>query len=364
MGGQAALGFVAGYVDTVSFVCLGGIFVTMVTGNVVLVGASVLTGPNATLVPNLTSVPVFVAAIAVHSGLRHVPPFARLARDERMRILLMLQAVLLALFAIAGRRFSEGGLPVRGTWPLTFVAALGVLAMSVQNAFTRLVGSTRPPTTIMTGNLVQVTMAAVDLLAYRRVDDERVRALASISSMGPALLGFFAGAVCAAPLRSRRGWDSIRSGWRPASCLRSRQPPTCLPVTPHEWRGPPSHGRPELAAVRLGEGAGPDRHPLRGCGRACPACGSWPDVAGEPPRAATTQATASVAIQSRRRVFLSSIIPIRRSVRWPSMRQTSCGAEVRGSRGTRAWAPGGLRPPTLVHDPETGSRLPADERFR
>lgn len=129
----------------------------------------------------------------------------------RARTLHGLQAALLAAFAAAGLALSTRSFPIRETWTVSIVASLGVFAMAVQNAFTRLVGSSQPPTTIMTGNLVQVTMSLVDFSIAALTGDRESRAEASTSLMAmlPGLLGFIGGAACAAPLVKLLGFHSL-----------------------------------------------------------------------------------------------------------------------------------------------------------
>ena len=56
--------FVAGFVDTVGFVALFGLFTAHVTGNFVVIGAS-LVEPRSGLITKLLALPVFVATVAL-----------------------------------------------------------------------------------------------------------------------------------------------------------------------------------------------------------------------------------------------------------------------------------------------------------
>ena len=56
----ALLSFVAGYVDTVGFIALFGLFTAHVTGNFVLIGASFVAGTDGGVIAKLLALPVFL----------------------------------------------------------------------------------------------------------------------------------------------------------------------------------------------------------------------------------------------------------------------------------------------------------------
>src|SRR5258706_3840950 len=58
------LSIIAGSVDAIGFLGLGGLFTAHVTGNLVILAAHLVSGSGAPVVPML-SVPVFVAALGV-----------------------------------------------------------------------------------------------------------------------------------------------------------------------------------------------------------------------------------------------------------------------------------------------------------
>ncbi|RKI04691.1 YoaK family protein [Corallococcus sp. AB038B] len=137
----AALAFVAGYADAVTFVGAGGIFCAHVTGNFVVLAADLARNANADEWLKLSTFPIFVLSVFLATHL-HV----RVERSARM--LLLLQAVAFGLAA---------GVPllVKGTAAHQLVVVFAVIAMGIQNAMHRVAPSLGPMTTVMTGNVTQ-----------------------------------------------------------------------------------------------------------------------------------------------------------------------------------------------------------------
>ena len=128
------LSVMAGSVDVISFLGLGGLFAAHITGNLVVLAAHIATGRAASLAPIL-SVPVFIAVLGLTrlaaAGLeetRHCP----------LQPLLALQFVLLVSFLAVWVAAGSGLDPAA---PTAVVAGmLAVAAMAVQNALVRIVG--------------------------------------------------------------------------------------------------------------------------------------------------------------------------------------------------------------------------------
>ena len=161
------LGFIAGYVDTVFFVALFGLFTAHVTGNFVLIGAE-LAHPGQGVVLKFLAFPAFIAGIA----LARILVLYSAARGHRSsRPLLVLQALLLLASAASGWRAA----PFTSTETSAAIATglFAAAAMGVQNAAGRLVWHTLSPTTVMTGNVTQLVIDVVDLL--RGAADDALR---------------------------------------------------------------------------------------------------------------------------------------------------------------------------------------------
>jgi len=183
------LGFTAGYVDTVCFVALFGLFTAHVTGNFVLIGAEIAHPMQGGVLMKLLAFPAFIVAVAVARlvALQAGGPAASSARP-----LLMLQATLLAACMLCGWR-AEPIVSADAPWVIA-TGVLGAAAMGVQNATSRLSFRSLAPTTVMTGNVTQLVLDAVDLL--RGTGDDEVRG--RIQKLLWPVIAFGAGATCGA----------------------------------------------------------------------------------------------------------------------------------------------------------------------
>jgi uncharacterized membrane protein YoaK (UPF0700 family) len=184
----SALGFTAGYVDTVGFIALFGLFTAHVTGNFVLLGSE-LAHPGKGVLLKLLAFPAFIATVAAS----RLPAVSLERRGQPLRRpLLLLQVLLLAACMQCGWR-AEPILDQDAPWVLA-TGLLAAAAMGVQNAASRLVFSELTPTTVMTGNVTQLIIDAVDLL--RGAADAAVRQ--RLNKFFWPILGFTAGAFTGA----------------------------------------------------------------------------------------------------------------------------------------------------------------------
>jgi len=151
------LALVAGWVDAVGFVALFGLFTAHVTGNFVLIGSE-LARPSGGVLLKLLAFPAFIVAVAASRLI-----VLRLEADGRpaLRALLAAECLLLVGALAAGWSAApvhDPGRPVAMACGLLLAAAMGV-----QNATARLVLASQVPTTVMTGNVTQLVIDAVDL---------------------------------------------------------------------------------------------------------------------------------------------------------------------------------------------------------
>lgn len=182
---------VAGFVDTAGFVALAGLFTAHVTGNLVLAGAALSEPHSLGLLPKLLMLPIFMAGIWIAAVL---VDRTRDGNASPARVLLFAQAVgLLAFVAVGITLGPSGGAPLTSVWRITVLGAVGVVAMAFQNAFMREIVPTLPATTVMTGNLTQVTLDLV-----RQISRPSPERQARLARQGPAVVGFLVGAAAGA----------------------------------------------------------------------------------------------------------------------------------------------------------------------
>jgi uncharacterized membrane protein YoaK (UPF0700 family) len=184
----ALLALTAGFVDTVGFIALSGLFTAHVTGNFVLIGAAFVEGHGGIL-GKLLALPVFVLAVAATRVFILVRE--RRGRDAAMPVLVG-ELLFLLLFLGCGMAlapFAHGDAP---TTILTGMCA--VIAMAIQNAASRTLFASLAPTTVMTGNVTQIVIDLVDLAAGAA----GLGAKARLGKMVPPVLTFTVGALAGA----------------------------------------------------------------------------------------------------------------------------------------------------------------------
>jgi uncharacterized membrane protein YoaK (UPF0700 family) len=194
----ALLALTAGFVDTVGFIALFGLFTAHVTGNFVLIGAS-LVGGHEGIVGKLLALPVFVLAVAATR--LFILARERRARDATIPVLIG-QLVFLGLFLGCGWWLAPFN---NGDAPITIATGMcAVVAMAIQNAASRTIFASLAPTTVMTGNVTQVVIDLVDLTAGNQPG-----AGARLHKMLPPVLTFAVGALAGAMLYGLIGYLAV-----------------------------------------------------------------------------------------------------------------------------------------------------------
>ena len=135
----AGLSALAGYVDAIGFLTLGGFFVSFMSGNSTRFGVAVATGEWHLAAMALGLIGLFVIGVVLGSTA------ARRAGEGRKAVVLGLEALLLAM----GAALLSSGRPLLGMVPV-------VLAMGVENTVFQKGGDVRVGLTYMTGTLVRV----------------------------------------------------------------------------------------------------------------------------------------------------------------------------------------------------------------
>jgi uncharacterized membrane protein YoaK (UPF0700 family) len=180
------LTFNTGFIDAVSYIALGRVFVANMTGNVVFLGFAAAGVSGLSVSRALISLVGFLAGAAAGGWVARM-----VAADKRPRVLLaagLVEAALLAVAAIASIGFDiESSEPV---WALYGMIALTSLAMGLRNSAVQRLRVADLPTTV-------VTMALTGLAADSP--------LAGGSSPRPvrralSVIALFTGALCGAYL--------------------------------------------------------------------------------------------------------------------------------------------------------------------
>lgn len=184
-----ALGFFAGYVDTLGFLALFGLFTAHVTGNFILIGAALADPSRSSILLKFLAFPAFIAGVALARIL--------IVLMEKHKIVALRPALLLELALLLGfMGFGMAASPVGSeAGPLAMTSGLlGAACMGAHSASSRLLLGHLAPTSMMTGNVTQIVIDSVDLL--RGADDPTLKA--RFAKFLWPLLAFALGCVAAA----------------------------------------------------------------------------------------------------------------------------------------------------------------------
>jgi uncharacterized membrane protein YoaK (UPF0700 family) len=157
------LSFIAGYVDSYTYLALFGLFVAQVTGSFVIAGAEFI-GHDAGVVGKLLAVAAFLFAAAATAALI---AFVRQRGGAGLPWMLALEAILLAIFTA----MIVLGPPIKGAgdWYGIIAGIFAAMAMGAQSVLVRLLMKGIPQTNVMTGNMTQLGIETTELmLAWRR----------------------------------------------------------------------------------------------------------------------------------------------------------------------------------------------------
>jgi uncharacterized membrane protein YoaK (UPF0700 family) len=182
----AALSLIAGSVDVISFLGLNGLFLSHITGNLVILAVRIVNGAEAPIALIL-SVPVFILVL----GLTRLFVYGldSLGRPSLLP-LLFLQFLLLTGFLLLC--VSVGAHIDPNTLIAIIAGMLGVSAMAVQNALVQLSLQGAPPTAVMTSNVTRVVMDLGEIFLGRDAEEIH-QARARVQYTWPAIAGFIIG---------------------------------------------------------------------------------------------------------------------------------------------------------------------------
>ena len=185
-----------GFVDTIVFVHMGGLFVAHVTGNFVLLGVTIVGTPATGLHSDTTylqiaTFPVFILAAFLATLLHDRWP----SRDAKMLMWIVAILVLAAaIWSCAGFAADVGA------------SVILVCAMAALNAAQRLAPELGPPTTVMTGNTTQVAVSLARRIRPITAFKEKAASL-QVSSM--LVVTFLIGCVSGALSADRFGLTAV-----------------------------------------------------------------------------------------------------------------------------------------------------------
>ncbi len=180
-----------GYVDTVGFLALQGLFTAHVTGNFVTIAATLVHGSSG-LAAKLLALPVFCAVVVVTRLLSGLLPKIGLQVMASMLVAKLALLVLAARLALAYGPFANADSGIAIVTGMVLVSA-----MAIQNAIHRIHLANAPPTTLMTGTTTQIMIDIADLL-HGAVGEARGTARARLGRMAVSVFAFALGCGLAA----------------------------------------------------------------------------------------------------------------------------------------------------------------------
>jgi uncharacterized membrane protein YoaK (UPF0700 family) len=157
------LSFVAGYVDSYTYLTLFGLFVAQVTSSFVIAGADIV-GHEPGTTGKLLVIVVFISAAASTAALIGM---LRDAGRAALPWMLGLEAALLAIFVA----MLLSAQPIKGAsdWHGIGAGLVAAAAMGSQSVLVRLLMKGIPQTNVMTGNMTQLGIETTAIIvAWRR----------------------------------------------------------------------------------------------------------------------------------------------------------------------------------------------------
>jgi uncharacterized membrane protein YoaK (UPF0700 family) len=196
------LSFVAGYVDSYTFLALFGLFVANVTGSFITAGAE-LVSHDIGIAGKVVAILAFLFSAALAAGLIAL---ARTLSRDALPWMLAFETLLLAVFTV----MILTGPRIRGAddWHGIVAGLFAAMAMGTQSVIVRLLMRGTPQTNVMTGNVTQLGIETTELLlAWRRrardssdLANERnfVAERSRLFVVLAIAIGFILGAACGA----------------------------------------------------------------------------------------------------------------------------------------------------------------------
>ncbi|MGO4407785.1 YoaK family protein [Bosea sp. RAF48] len=175
-----------GYIDTLGFLSLSGLFTAHVTGNFVTLGATAALGLSGAL-SKVLALPMFCVVVFVSRLI-----CLKLQSMGRSPIKPMLVVKLALLAAVAIYALSHGPFQADGNVVTLVVGLALVSAMAIQNGLHRAHLPKASPSTLMTGTTTQIMLDLADLLAGSKAE-EVATTKARVKKMAAAVVTFALG---------------------------------------------------------------------------------------------------------------------------------------------------------------------------
>ncbi|TDO24296.1 YoaK family protein [Pedobacter duraquae] len=178
---------IAGYCDTITFVAADKIFSAHVTGNFIVFAYQLIKGGEGDTWIKLLTFPVFMISVMIGGWIA--------AKFVNKHFILFCEGLVLILSGILA--YALGYLDnAEITWPMYLVVMLIVFAMGLQNAFSKIFPKeTHGPTTMMTGNVTQLSLDIRSAIVARFQNPDFVAGLKhGLITVGGFLIGCLLGA--------------------------------------------------------------------------------------------------------------------------------------------------------------------------
>ncbi|HEY7176940.1 MAG TPA: YoaK family protein, partial [Micromonosporaceae bacterium] len=144
------LAMVSGATDAIGFVTLGGVFTSVMTGNMVLFGLGVARGDSTLLANAATAIVAFIVGCAIGARIAGRPESSDPPWPRQVTLAVLFELSLFALYAI-GYELADRGHPNSAEQPV--LLALTAIGLGLQSAAVQRFGQSGLSTTYMTGTL-------------------------------------------------------------------------------------------------------------------------------------------------------------------------------------------------------------------
>jgi uncharacterized membrane protein YoaK (UPF0700 family) len=198
----ALLSLIAGSLDVISFLGLNGLFISHITGNIVILAVRIVNAGEAPLALIL-SVPVFIFMLGLTKFF--VSALEKIQYDS-LRPLLFLQFIFVLGFLILSVVTDAHANPNKTMAILA--GMLGVMAMAVQNALVQLSLKGSPATAVMTTNVTRFVLDMGEIWLGKNLTSI-TEARKRTKALWPTIVGFISGCALGAYCEAKFGLEAL-----------------------------------------------------------------------------------------------------------------------------------------------------------